>query len=72
MPVVPTLILPHEDELETLGRLVERTLSRSVRSIDVIGRGTLACVPALRLSQRVDHHHHFGHPDPLSRVSTSS
>lgn len=43
MPVVPTLILPHEDELETLGHLVERTLSRSVRSIDVIGRGTLTC-----------------------------
>lgn len=37
--IVPTLILPRDDELETLGRTVEQTLGRSVKSIDVIGRG---------------------------------
>ena len=44
MPIVPTLILPHDDELEILGRTVERTLGRSVRAIDVIGRGKFAFV----------------------------
>lgn len=39
MIVVPALILPRDDELETLGRTVEQTLGRSVKSIDVIGRG---------------------------------
>ncbi|KAH9002921.1 hypothetical protein EDB86DRAFT_3073417 [Lactarius hatsudake] len=39
MLVVPTLILPRDDELEVLGRTVEQSLGRSVRSIDVIGRG---------------------------------
>jgi hypothetical protein len=39
MTIVPTLILPRDDELEILGRTVERTLGRSVESIDVIGRG---------------------------------
>jgi hypothetical protein len=37
--IVPTLILPRDDELEILGRTVEQTLGRSVKSIDVIGRG---------------------------------
>jgi len=41
MLVVPTLVLPRDDELEVLGRTVEQTLGRSVASIDVIGRGTL-------------------------------
>jgi hypothetical protein len=39
MLVVPTLILPRDDELEILGRTVEKSLGRSVQSIDVIGRG---------------------------------
>ena len=39
MLVVPTLILPRDEELEILGRTVERSLGRSVQSIDVIGRG---------------------------------
>ena len=39
MIVVPALILPRDDELETLGHTVEQTLGRSVKSIDVIGRG---------------------------------
>ena len=39
MLVVPTLILPRDDELETLSRTVEQSLGRSVQSIDVIGRG---------------------------------
>ena len=39
MIVVPALVLPRDDELEELGRTVEKTLGRSVESIDVIGRG---------------------------------
>ncbi|KAH9058391.1 hypothetical protein EDB87DRAFT_1685360 [Lactarius vividus] len=39
MLVVPTLILPRDEELEVLGRTVEQSLERSVQSIDVIGRG---------------------------------
>jgi len=46
MTFVPTLILPRDDELEILGRTVERTLGRSVESIDVIGRGkTVLSIP---------------------------
>ncbi|KAH9994889.1 hypothetical protein BJV77DRAFT_1066603 [Russula vinacea] len=40
--IVPTLILPRDDELEILGRTVEETLGRSVQSIDVIGRDPLS------------------------------
>jgi hypothetical protein len=43
MIFVPTLVLPRDDELETLGRTVEQTLGRSVDSIDVIGRGKSPC-----------------------------
>lgn len=39
MLVVPTLILPRDEELEILGRTVEKSLGRPVQSIDVIGRG---------------------------------
>jgi len=39
MLVIPTLVLPRDNELETLGRTVEQALGRSVESIDVIGRG---------------------------------
>jgi len=42
MLVVPTLVLPRDDELEILGRTVEQTLGRSVASIDVIGRDPLS------------------------------
>lgn len=42
MLVVPTLILPRDDELEILGRTVEKSLGRSVQSIDVIGRDPLS------------------------------
>ncbi|KAH8994892.1 hypothetical protein EDB92DRAFT_239679 [Lactarius akahatsu] len=42
MLVVPTLILPRDDELEVLGRTVEQSLGRSVQSIDVIGRDPLS------------------------------
>jgi len=52
MLVVPTLILPRDDELEILGRTVEQTLGRSVASIDVIGRGTF-----LPLSRRMTAKH---------------
>lgn len=45
--IVPTLILPRDDELETLGRTVEQTLGRSVKSIDVIGRGKETVVSIL-------------------------
>lgn len=44
MLVVPTLVLPRDNELEILGRTVERTLGRSVESIDVLGRGTSSLV----------------------------
>lgn len=42
MLVVPTLILPRDEELEILGRTVEQSLGRSVQSIDVIGRDPLS------------------------------
>jgi hypothetical protein len=40
--LVPTLILPRDEELEILGRTVEQSLGRSVQSIDVIGRDPLS------------------------------
>ncbi|KAI9512064.1 hypothetical protein F5148DRAFT_1165954 [Russula earlei] len=54
MLAVPTLILPRDDELETLGRTVERTLGRSVESIDVIGRDPLSRTFAVAMQ---DGHH---------------
>ena len=47
--IVPTLILPRDDELEILGRTVEQTLGRSVQSIDVIGRGELTTLVFLSI-----------------------
>src|SRR6266404_8404569 len=48
MLVVPTLILPRDEELEVLGRTVEKTLGRSVQSIDVVGRGMSSHLTPLR------------------------
>jgi hypothetical protein len=66
--IVPTLILPRDDELEILGRTVEETLGRSVQSIDVIGRGELT---TLVFSSIVEMCSLITNPfvDPLSRAS---
>ena len=67
--IVPTLILPRDDELETLGRTVEQTLGRSVKSIDVIGRGKYKLwVSILLIATDAAF---FLLVDPLSRASLS-
>ncbi|KAI0264478.1 hypothetical protein BC834DRAFT_956818 [Gloeopeniophorella convolvens] len=42
MLTVPTLILPRDDELDTLGSTVKETLGRTVQSIDVVGKDPLS------------------------------
>jgi hypothetical protein len=60
--IVPTLILPRDDELEILGRTVEQTLGRSVQSIDVIGRGESTALVFFEMCTLI-------FVDPLSRAS---
>jgi hypothetical protein len=63
--IVPTLILPRDDELEILGRTVEQTLGRSVQSIDVIGRGELTALVFFEMCTLITN----AFVDPLSRAS---
>lgn len=67
--IVPTLILPRDDELEILGRTVEQTLGRSVQSIDVIGRGELTTLVFLSIVEMCSLTTNNPFVDPLSRAS---
>ena len=55
MLVVPTLILPRDEELQILGRTVEQSLGRFVQSIDVIGRGKLEHTSLRNIAERLLH-----------------